>query len=60
MAKLARLSGEVGDLYSVIDMAIREGVISSRLIAYAHALKNDKLAVYMQTEPPTSVLETPK
>lgn len=53
----ARLSGEIGDLSAILDMGVREGVISARLIAYQRALKERKLAKYMQTDPPSSVCE---
>ena len=47
----ARLAEEVGDLSAVLDMAVREDMLSARLIARQRVLKERKLAVYMQTEP---------
>ena len=48
----ARLAGEIGDLSAVLDMAVREDMLSDRLIARQRVLKERKLVKYMQTEPP--------
>lgn len=49
---IERLSVEVGELLTVADMAALEGVLDSWYMAAGGVDKKDKLARYMQTEPP--------
>lgn len=52
-----RLSLEVGDVLTTIDLARNEGILQATAIAEGKAHKLEQLAKYMQTEPSNSKKE---